>query len=208
VMKHSRAIEYLEGYDPGELSPTIQEKLDVHVAGCAECSAIRDQAFYFHELMATGEASRTPAGFEAALERVRHRTLAEVRSAAASPTGVIAWLRSLSFRPATAVLASAALLALAFLIQPLSKDSTDLVGVSSVSGPVLRAASTTPDFMVVRNGSEVAIKWAHNSGGHQVRKATAPTAVTSADARVVHGRVWTDSANERIPGKVTYYLVD
>ena len=208
MMKHSRAIEYLEGYDPGELSPALQEKLDAHVGGCPECGAMKAEALSFQSLLATGVASRTPAGFETALERVRHRTLAEVRNANSSPNGVLAWLRSLSFRPATAVLASAAMLALAFLIQPLSKDSTDIVGLSPEGGPVLRAASSPQPFMMVRNGSEIAIVWSYNGAGHQVRKAAAPAAVTSAAARVVHGKVWKDSANERIPGKVTYYLVD
>ena len=207
-MRHSKAIEYLEGYGPGELSPALQEQLDAHVGGCPECGAMKAEALSFQSLLATGVASRTPAGFETALERVRHRTLAEVRNADSSPNGVLVWLRSLSFRPATAVLASAALLAFAFLIQPLSKDSSDIIGLSPGEGPVLRAASPPPDFIMFRNGSEVAIKWAHNGAGHQVRKAAAPAAVISASARVVHGKVWTDSANERIPGKVTYYLVD
>ena len=142
MMRHSKAIEYLEGYGPGELSPALQEQLDAHVGGCPECGAMKAEALSFQSLLATGVASRTPAGFETALERVRHRTLAEVRNADSSPNGVLVWLRSLSFRPATAVLASAALLAFAFLIQPLSKDSSDIIGLSPGEGPVLRLPSS------------------------------------------------------------------
>lgn len=204
-MTHSRAAVYLEGYDPDQIPASARKRLDRHAASCARCSALGRQAGAFRALLARSEPV-LPPGFEAALERVRTRTL-DATQGAERVSGLRTWIDRFAFRPLAVPVAAAVLLAVVFLVQPLRQGPEH----GGTMPPAARGESAAPPahgFKVVRKGSEVRIEWPQNGHSHRIRKGSDPVTLRASGDRVVRGKVWTDPDHRQTPGSVTFYLVD
>ena len=207
MMKHTRAIFFLDAFDGEELNPRRRAALEKHLAGCAPCAAHAEKsralAVLFRGLPAIPAASR----FEEALSNVRQRTLGSARSGEARGSS-LAELAALFHRMPVAVpvLALGAFL-VALVLAPATRSILFSVHQNR-GGAIAQGPKDTPSFKVVRQESGLRIEWVRNGHEHRVRKASDPVSAKVAGSQVIRNRVWNDTAPAPPPGKATFYLID
>lgn len=208
-MRHSKALSYVHAFDRSELSPVVRESLDFHLAECASCAAEAEKTAAFEPFLSQMASEATVPGLDQALEAVRQRTLRIVRQEAKAPSAsFLGWLHGLP-RLSFAVPAAVAAVVLAVVLMPRLETWTSRPAPQARVQPTVMSASSSHDFIVARQGTEVQIAWAKNGRKHYVRRATDPVSVKVA-GRQVAGSVWKENEGNEIPapGTVTYYLVD
>ena len=200
VMRHSRAILYMDGYEPRELTARMRGRLEKHLAGCPDCERHHRESLEFREFLG-GIGPVLPAGFGFAVESVRRQTLEGAQARPGAPR-LIARAFGSAFRPFVASVGVAALLGLVFLLLPARQDGAETGRFALVRGPA------APSFEVTRSGSEVRIEFSRNGHLHRVRTGMNAARLGHEADRIVNGKVWTDPAAPQRPGSVTYYQVD